>query len=535
MLLSYLYRSFITFAIGIVIMMPSVAMAQISPGDLAEPHAHLEGMSNCTECHTLGEKVSNSKCLDCHKLLASRINNNKGYHASSEIKGKECISCHSDHHGRKFQMIRFDKEQFNHDLTGYNLEGKHLKVECTKCHNTKNIVDNEVAKKDYTYLGLSQNCISCHVDKHENTLGDNCYSCHGFDGFKPATRFNHDKSDYILKGKHKEVSCEKCHKEITINNNLIRQYTNIAHSSCNDCHNDVHDNKFGNNCARCHTELSFYTIIKTSGFDHSLTGYDLTGKHLNVACEKCHKNKLTDPVRHSRCTDCHDDFHKGQLLTENVITDCKECHTTKGFHGSSFSLERHNNTSFELRGSHMATPCFVCHKKENEWMFKGLGTKCADCHKDIHANELDAKYYPDKSCTSCHNEYRWSQITFEHHKTGYILEDSHKLVSCKKCHFKPVGENKFYQHFKSLDDNCTECHQDIHYGQFIPEKSEIVCLNCHQFKDWQPSKFDHNETLFPLDGKHLNVACNKCHKEEILDNKKYRVYKIKDFKCEDCH
>ena len=44
-----------------------VGFSQISPGELAKVHAHLEGMSNCTQCHSLGAKVSNEKCLDCHK------------------------------------------------------------------------------------------------------------------------------------------------------------------------------------------------------------------------------------------------------------------------------------------------------------------------------------------------------------------------------------------------------------------------------------------------------------------------------------
>ena len=47
--------------------------AQISPGKLAAVHSHLEGISNCTHCHTLGAQVSNEKCLACHKELKSRI------------------------------------------------------------------------------------------------------------------------------------------------------------------------------------------------------------------------------------------------------------------------------------------------------------------------------------------------------------------------------------------------------------------------------------------------------------------------------
>ena len=29
-----------------------------------EPHKDLEGMFKCTQCHVLGQKVSNDKCLD---------------------------------------------------------------------------------------------------------------------------------------------------------------------------------------------------------------------------------------------------------------------------------------------------------------------------------------------------------------------------------------------------------------------------------------------------------------------------------------
>ena len=52
----------------------------------------------------------------------------QGYHAASCIRKQDCINCHSDHHGRNFEMIRFDQETFDHDLTGYILEGKHKRA-----------------------------------------------------------------------------------------------------------------------------------------------------------------------------------------------------------------------------------------------------------------------------------------------------------------------------------------------------------------------------------------------------------------------
>ena len=68
--------------------------AQISPGDLSIPHANLEGISNCTKCHVLGNKVTNEKCLSCHTEIQTRMNLQRGYHASTDVKGKECLVCH---------------------------------------------------------------------------------------------------------------------------------------------------------------------------------------------------------------------------------------------------------------------------------------------------------------------------------------------------------------------------------------------------------------------------------------------------------
>ncbi len=91
---------------------------QLSPGDLSNPHAHLEGLSKCTQCHVLGNRVANEKCLTCHSEIQQRLTNQKGYHSSSEVKGKTCFSCHSEHNGKNFQLVRLDITTFDHNLTG---------------------------------------------------------------------------------------------------------------------------------------------------------------------------------------------------------------------------------------------------------------------------------------------------------------------------------------------------------------------------------------------------------------------------------
>ena len=79
---------FIKSTISVSILLACFAFngnGQISPGDLTSAHAHLEGISNCTQCHVLGDKVTNDKCLPCHKEINTRIQQRKGYHASSEV------------------------------------------------------------------------------------------------------------------------------------------------------------------------------------------------------------------------------------------------------------------------------------------------------------------------------------------------------------------------------------------------------------------------------------------------------------------
>jgi len=522
------------FLITGYLLISAIGIAQISPGDLAEVHSHLEGMSNCTKCHTLGKKVSNDKCLDCHKWLNSQIKEGKGYHASNVVKGNSCTKCHSDHHGRKFQMIRFDQENFDHSLTGYLLSGAHKQQECRNCHKKEFINNKEIKKKKSTFLGLNQDCLSCHDDYHQKTLPADCKKCHDFNKFKPAPNFDHNNAKFKLSGKHQTVECNQCHKITSINGKELQKFAGLQFGSCANCHKDVHDNKFGKDCTQCHTEQSFQLVKGVDNFDHSKTTFGLEGLHKTLKCKDCHKGKLTDPIIHNKCSDCHKDYHERQFEKSDKSPDCSDCHTNKGFSGSSFTIERHKKTEFPLNGAHMATPCFVCHKKDEKWNFRKIGKYCVDCHTNIHNTFIDIKYYPESNCSACHTETKWSAVSFDHTKTGYKLLGKHKEQSCRACHFKLLPNGKYRQEFAELNSSCTQCHKDEHYKQFEKD-GQTNCFRCHDYNDWKAGKFDHSKTRFALEGKHKSLSCDKCHKKEQIDDITYTIYKLNKFKCEDCH
>ena len=95
---------------------PGFVTAQIiSPGALSEVHAELEGLRQCTTCHTLGTRgVDAAKCLACHTALDTRIAADEGFHAT--VEPNACASCHQDHLGRDFDVRRLDESSFDHTI-----------------------------------------------------------------------------------------------------------------------------------------------------------------------------------------------------------------------------------------------------------------------------------------------------------------------------------------------------------------------------------------------------------------------------------
>lgn len=513
-------------------MLGPYAFSQISPGDLIQGHADIEGVFNCTKCHDLGEKVSNNKCLDCHEIIADLMEQQRGYHASEEVTQKDCFECHSDHHGRNFNSTLFDTLNFDHALTGYDLVDAHADINCVDCHNRDFIENIELLEKEQTYLGLNQSCLTCHNDYHQGSLGEDCASCHNMIDFSDPVYFDHQETDYPLKGAHQDVECVACH-EMTIKNGLDYQvYTDIEHHDCVVCHENKHQEELDQYCSTCHTTTSFGDFVGSTYFNHSNTDFELKGKHSQVGCFICHEPDL-DPfiilldqrgVQQNQCVSCHEDVHEQKLGT-----DCVSCHNEQSFKEYQGEFD-HNKTDYMLEGKHQDVDCAKCHTSDS-YLDEIEFANCSSCHDDFH-DGIMLEYDKERDCAACHSEEGFDLSLYtidDHNNSVFKLEGAHLATPCIACHLKSETWE-----FRNIGSSCVDCHEDVHARQF--EKNNMVkCSSCHSSNSWNITNFNHDSTNFPLDGKHAEVDCSACHKEGLFNDQEVIIYKIPSYQCSDCH
>ncbi|MXO47471.1 cytochrome C [Erythrobacter vulgaris] len=344
-------------------------------------------------------------------------------------------------------------------------------------------------------------CLSCHVDVAEDIERDegfhgksprvareSCASCHsdhkglGFDiAAFDEQKFDHRLTDFPLTGAHAELTCASCHKP--------SQAFRVAPTTCVACHkkDDTHDGRLGEKCEGCHTTSNW---TQTRAFDHSITGFNLLGKHRAVTCEGCHANRRFEGTP-TTCVACHrnDDIHEGSKGDK-----CESCHVATGWEFVNFDHSR--DTRFPLTGSHRATTCVQCHGKGER--IKRPPMTCFGCHAedDVHKGSYG------RDCASCHKTTTWSSVSFDHARFGFPLRGAHAAIACKTCHVQPAGKVK-------LPTTCAGCHSsdDPHRGQL-----GRTCASCHTESRWRPaSGFDHDATAFRLAGRHRAVTCTACH------------------------
>ena len=411
---------------------------------------------------------------------------------------------------------------------------------CLDCH--KEVAHRLAAKHGYHAQIQMKNpngkdCVRCHLDHNGEDFG--------LIHWEPSQKqFDHRLTGYILEGKHAGLACEKCHlpaymvseeRALIKMKDLSKSFFGLS-QNCVPCHKDVHKGQLGDKCLQCHNYVDWKAAKQ---FDHSKTRYPLTGLHIKVECEKCHKPDVPGgPARYrdmkfQACIDCHIDPHKGSFKQR-----CEECHTTAGWKKllPAFGFD-HSKTKYPLLGKHAEVGCAQCHLKAD--FKKPLPfNNCNDCHKpDPHKGQFEAR--PKKGeCAECHTVDGWKPSLFgvkEHDTSKYPLKGKHITVKCEKCHL-PAGKDTIY---KVKFAACTDCHKDAHDGQFAAAPYRDKCEDCHTVLDFHRSTFTiakHRKARFALSGAHAAVPCTDCHKVGAAGRTdKILPFHFEDRTCTACH
>lgn len=381
-----------------------------SPGPLVIGHAELDDLGACNRCHVDNSpEIDANKCVSCHRTLGQRIMQNRGFHASAAVRGKPCESCHMDHRGRGYdpmgwRSMKGGRDGFDHDLTGWPLDGAHRTTACRDCHT------GEDASGLETYVGTDKLCGTCHANPHNTTKRafEACERCHTSQAWqppRPQLEFDHDNradTRMPLLAAHRSVACRACHERGLFTLGVAEP------ERCENCHDSPHlgGPYAKGTCTSCHSP-TFKSFDKTI-FDHTeRTRFDLGG-HKVLACATCHTAALGAKQPAMACESCHADRspHGARFASFGSPAACAKCHTTsfgtpprapwrpKGF-------DHKKNTRFPLVGKHAEIQCRACHRGSGPTSFEKLDVKngCMGCH--THETVHDKKYKNDQ-CLLCH-------------------------------------------------------------------------------------------------------------------------------------
>jgi nitrate/TMAO reductase-like tetraheme cytochrome c subunit len=405
------------------------------------------------------------------------------------------IACQNCHTSVGWKPIRAVPE-FDHNQTKYPLRGLHQGVACTQCH----------AKPVFSNVGT--NCADCHADIHRRQMGANCEQCHSVKGWNIVLqRVREHENRFPLVGGHAGLDCADCHKSAAVG-----QFQGLS-TQCYSCHQKTYQQtnapnhlaaKFPTQCEQCHNINNWFGV----NFDHASVGFPLTGGHANLQCDQCHKGGNFN-LTSTACVGCHlSDFQKASNpnhVSLGLPQTCENCHTTAAWSPATFN---HDSVGFPLTGGHANLTCDQCHKNGN---FQLTSTACVGCHiNDFNktSNPNHAAAGIPQQCEMCHTTAGWQPASFDHSKTAFPLTGAHAKVQCGDCH---KGGN-----YNLTTAACYSCHQQDYQGTNNPNHASVnfpqQCEVCHSTSTWTPATFNHNNTSFPLTGKHTSVACTDCHK-----------------------
>jgi hypothetical protein len=448
--------------------------------------------------------------VGCH--LADFNHTTNPNHAAGKFP-TTCDTCHN--------TASWLDATFDHSLSGFALTGAHVTVACAQCHVNGN------------FTNAPTQCVGCHLADFQKTTTPNhaavgfsqdCATCHTTANWTTVA-FNHATTGFPLVGLHATQQCAACH----INNNY-----SLTNAACWNCHQTDYNGAtnpphlaggFPQDCTTCHGSLALNWTTAT--FDHSSTGFTLTGSHVSLQCAQCHVNNNYN-LTSGACWNCHQtDYNTANNpphKAANFPQDCSGCHGTVNWDNATFN---HATTGFALVGLHSTQQCTACHVNNN---YNLTSTACWSCHQTDYNGANNPPHlsggFP-QDCVPCHGSaaLSWTTGSFDHSATGFMLVGVHATQQCAACH---VNNN-----YSLTSAACWNCHQTDYNGANSPPHLAggfpQDCTSCHGASavNWTSATFNHATTGFTLVGLHATQQCAACH---VNNN-----YSLTSAACWNCH
>jgi nitrate/TMAO reductase-like tetraheme cytochrome c subunit len=377
----------------------------------------------CASCHINNNynlQIAPTDCGNsgCHLSTWQQTNNPLHSTAGPSFGVANCSQCHN--------TTSWTNATFNHSSTGFPLTNSHATVPCASCHINNNY-NLQIAPTDCGNSG-------CHISTWQQTNNPthstagtafavaNCSHCHDTISWTDITSFNHSTTGFALTSAHASTPCAQCH---TNNNYNLTS----ANTDCYGCHtpdwnstqtlgatipNHVAAAFPTSLCSTCHDT----TAWADGKFDHSTTGWPLTGAHqmppaagsVIKGCADCHvNNNYSLTAANTACYGCHQTaWNSTQTLGGSVPnhiaagypTTCDTCHITTSWLGATF-----DHTYFPI--PHHASVCNDCHQVSTDYSsFTCINCHTTTAHQQVATvnqhNGVGGFVYGATTCYNCH-------------------------------------------------------------------------------------------------------------------------------------
>ncbi|MDD4912536.1 MAG: hypothetical protein PHP57_09600 [Sideroxydans sp.] len=267
----------------------------------------------------------------------------------------------------------------------------------------------------------------------------------------------------------------------------------------------------------------------TRDFNHSTTGFALSGGHAAAPCETCHVGGIFKGTPRA-CDACH---ATGKRIVatpksnNHIATNsaCETCH----FNTATWLGARYNHGN--------ATPgqCLTCHNGRlsiSKPASHNAGSKatnsCDSCHRStawLPASWNHVGVLPG-TCATCHNGSTATGKTGSH--TG-----AKATLACDECHKQTSWLPAAYTHRNVTPGSCATCHNGSlstgKTGTHTGLKGTLACDSCHRTSAWLPASFNHTTAV---------GTCASCHNGSLAVGKTgtHVAPKLKGTNaCDDCH